>query len=265
LLSVLREETTGANAAEPGALSHKHSLGQIGYSSDSLEELHASICRWLRGPRQTTRTIGYVNPHVFNMAMKNERLRQFLAEADIVSVDGLGVALGVLVLKGQRVTRTVMTPLFDRVLETSDLPPLTAVLIGATDEVAVASAAAMNAASPKIKIIDTINGFAPMPDYLAFLRRHADADVVLIAMGSPRSEELSLQARDQFAGKLLWCIGGGTLHFYAGTLWKVPRVVSALGLQWLWRMLNEPRITPRYFVGIPVFLGHLLRIMFSSR
>jgi UDP-N-acetyl-D-mannosaminuronic acid transferase (WecB/TagA/CpsF family) len=65
-------------------------------------------------------------------------------------------------------------------------------------------------------------------------------------------------ASQLFPGKLYWNIGGGTLRFHAGTQRRVPRIVSILGTQWLWRMVFEPRIAPRYVIGIPVFAKHLL-------
>ena len=122
----------------------------------------------------------------------------------------------------------------------------------------------MNRVAKRIEVIATRHGYLPIADYLSFLRGHADADLVLIAMGTPRSEELALAAVGLFPGTLYWNIGGGTLHFYAGTLRRVPPIVSTLGLQWLWRMVHEPHLSRRYLFGIPIFVSSLVALLFSK-
>lgn len=239
-------------------LSRKADLEGVGFSPESHDELYAAVCQWLRGRRGTTCVLGYVNPHVFNLARSNDQVRRFLQSADVVTVDGLGFALAVRWLMGHRQTRTVTSCLFDRVLATEDLPKLRAVLIGGSRLIAERGAAAMNRVARRIEITAVCPGYQPVEDHLAFLREHLNADAVFVAMGTPYSEELILAARELFPGKLFWSIGGGTLHYYAGTLRRVPQWVSSAGLQWLWRILYEPGIAPRYLVGIPRFLAHLL-------
>jgi N-acetylglucosaminyldiphosphoundecaprenol N-acetyl-beta-D-mannosaminyltransferase len=236
----------------------------VRYSPESLDQLYVSICRWLSAPdRSRSVAIGYLNPHVFNLAQKNQDLKTFLKEADIVSVDGVGVALGILLLKRRRTTRTVMTPLFDKVLASTEIPRLKALLIGGSPEVAAKGAMAMNAASPRIEIVETFHGYHSVEESLVFMGQHQGVDLVLIAMGSPHSEELMLAARRQFRGKTLWSIGGTTLHFYAGTQPRIPAMVSGLGFQWLWRIVHEPHVTPRYVIGTPAFGFHLLKHLVS--
>lgn len=243
----------------------KGELCGIAYSRGTLDQHAQAICDWLRGDRSPGATIGYVNPHVFNLAMKNAKVRAFLAEADLVGVDGLGVALAVLWLKGERLTRSVMTPLFDKVWGTENLPPLRAVLIGGTDEVVRLGAAELNQTKRRMEVVATCNGYQPAGQQQEFLRQHADCEVILVAMGTPRSEELILEARRELKGKLFWSIGGGTLHFHAGTQPRVPPRVSTLGLQWLWRIVHEPHLTPRYLVGTPVFAWSVLRSLFARK
>ena len=240
-------------------------LGVVTYSRGTLGDHHATVCDWLRENRTESRMIGYVNPHVYNLAKKNPTLREFLARADLVAVDGLGMAAAALLVNRHSQTRTVMTALFDRVLATEDLPAHCAVLIGGNEEMMAKGAAAINRASRRIEVIALRDGYQPMADYISFLREQRAADVVLIAMGTPRSEELALAAAGLFPGKLLWSIGGGTLHLYAGTKRRAPSIVSTLGLEWLWRIVSEPRIAPRYLIGVPVFIAAMLRLLFSKR
>ena len=245
-------------------LSTKSGLGGIGYSSDPTAEIYRSLCAWMHGDRQTSRLVGYVNPHVFNLARANPIVREFLAQADIVTVDGIGLALGILLVKGERVQRTIMTPLFDRVLATDDLPRLTAMLVGGNEDEATLGADRINRTSARIQVVHACHGFRPVAEYVAMLQGDEPVDLVLAGMGTPRSEELLLKARDIRPGILCWAIGGGTIQYYAGTKRRVPKMISALGLQWLYRMVREPRTAPRYVFGIPIFFRHLFRILLSE-
>ena len=246
---------TGTPAPQiDNAFPSKSQLCGIGYSRGTLKDFHVAICRWLRASdRPKNTTIGYVNPHVFTLAMKNEAIRTHLDQANIVTVDGGGVSIAVWLLNHERVTRTVMTPLFDSVLSEPNLPKMRAVVVGGSEQVSRDGATAIQRACPQMEVTGCIDGYKPMQTHLDFLRAHEDVDVILVAMGSPRSEEFILQGNALFPEKLFWHIGGGTLNYYAGALRRVPKIISLLWLQWLWRIVFEPKIFSRYAIGIPVF------------
>ncbi len=256
---VLKEMRAPSAAARFPAFSPKAQLCGIAYSCGTIDDFQRDISKWLRGDRSAGVVVSYVNPHVFNLAKKHDCVRELLDKADIVSVDGVGFAVAAWLRNGRRQSRTVMTPLFDRVLEDADLPRLPAVLLGGSGEASKKGAAGINRLSRNMQVTAAIDGYQPLPRYIDFLREHSTVDVILVGMGTPRSEELILEASAMFPGKLFWNIGGGTLQFYAGTLLRVPKIVSKLCLQWFWRMLFEPRLVPRYVIGLPVFAGHLLR------
>ena len=253
------QASAAGHSGELAAVGAKADIDGVFFSPETRSELCSGICGWLRSDSKHGRIATYVNPHVFNVAKRNQTLRDLLRTADIVAVDGIGFALAVRWLTGYAQTRTVMTPLFDDVLATETLPQLRAVLIGGATEVMEEGAKAINRATGRIEIIATYHGYATCDEHLHFLRAHSEIDVVLVAMGSPRSEELIARARGVCAPKLFWNIGGGTLHFYAGTLKRVPQRISRLGLQWLWRIVHEPTIAPRYVIGVPKFLASVAR------
>ena len=155
-----------------------------------------------------------------------------------------------------------MTPLFDGVLAKSRAVA-NAILIGGSEDVLAKGAEAINAASNGMRVTVTASGYEPTEKYLELIEAHPECDVLLAAMGSPRSEELILAASKRFTGKLLWNIGGGTLHFHAGTQARTPRLVSAIGMQWLWRIVHQPSIAPRYVIGTPLYLFRLLVTLVS--
>jgi exopolysaccharide biosynthesis WecB/TagA/CpsF family protein len=85
-------------------------------------------------------------------------------------------------------------------------------------------------------------------------------DVVFLAVGSPQQELIAemLRRRGRYAGLVL-CVGAG-LEFLTGTKPRAPQWLSGLRLEWLFRMLTEPRrLAPRYVALAPRFCRLLVR------
>ena len=90
---------------------------------------------------------------------------------------------------------------------------------------------------------------------------HSHADILLVCLGSPRQERWI--AANRPAGVLAAAALGGSLDVWAGNVTRAPRVLSRLGLEWLWRMCLEPK---RFsgLADIAVFLAAILRERLKS-
>jgi N-acetylglucosaminyldiphosphoundecaprenol N-acetyl-beta-D-mannosaminyltransferase len=87
----------------------------------------------------------------------------------------------------------------------------------------------------------------------------ARPDIVLVAFGAPKQELWMHLRRDALAPAVLLGIGA-SLDFVAGHVRRAPRWVSQAGLEWLWRLLREPRrLWRRYLVDDPRFAAILWR------
>jgi len=96
--------------------------------------------------------------------------------------------------------------------------------------------------SPWISTIPTEEEIASVVSDL----RAARPDLVYVALGSPKTERLAAELRDQLPD--IWLIGVGiSLSFIAGTVRRAPRWMQRLGLEWFHRLVQEPRrLAPRY-------------------
>jgi N-acetylglucosaminyldiphosphoundecaprenol N-acetyl-beta-D-mannosaminyltransferase len=84
-------------------------------------------------------------------------------------------------------------------------------------------------------------------------------DVVLVALGAPKQELLIMRIRQQVKPAVLLGVGA-SLDFVAGTMKRAPRLVSSLGLEWAFRLVQEPRrLWRRYLVNDPKFALILAR------
>lgn len=96
------------------------------------------------------------------------------------------------------------------------------------------------------------------PDVITRVRA-AQPDIVLVALGAPKQELFSHEQREALAPAVLLGIGA-SLDFIAGTRSRAPRWVSRAGLEWLYRMAQEPkRLGARYLLRDPEFVAILAR------
>jgi N-acetylglucosaminyldiphosphoundecaprenol N-acetyl-beta-D-mannosaminyltransferase len=95
--------------------------------------------------------------------------------------------------------------------------------------------------------------------------RAANADLVLVALGAPKQELWIAEAATDLRPAVLLGIGAA-VDFIAGAARRAPGWMSASGLEWLFRLAQEPRrMWRRYLVRDPEFLVIVLRDLLRSR
>jgi N-acetylglucosaminyldiphosphoundecaprenol N-acetyl-beta-D-mannosaminyltransferase len=191
-------------------------------------------------------------------------VRELVAAADLVVADGMP-----LVWAGE----LQGSPLPERVAGSSLVLSLTAAaadagasvfLLGGNPGTADAAVAKLTALSPQLRIAGTLCppfGFDRDPTWLhrvEQLLRERVPDIVYVALGFPKQERLIAELRARVPAT--WFVSCGiSFSFVAGEIPRAPATMQRLGLEWLYRMAQEPkRLYRRYlFHGIP-FLVHLL-------
>jgi N-acetylglucosaminyldiphosphoundecaprenol N-acetyl-beta-D-mannosaminyltransferase len=89
--------------------------------------------------------------------------------------------------------------------------------------------------------------------------------LVLVGMGSPRQEQWSWKYLRNCAGATVLTVGG-LFDFYSGRIRRAPIFWRDAGMEWVWRMLQEPRrLAKRYLVGNPLFLALALEQRLRGR
>ncbi|NEP18022.1 MAG: WecB/TagA/CpsF family glycosyltransferase [Leptolyngbya sp. SIO4C1] len=90
--------------------------------------------------------------------------------------------------------------------------------------------------------------------------RASSANVLVVGVGAPKQEKWIIQHRDQLPSINIFMAVGAALDFEAGCKPRAPQFVSELGLEWLYRLLSEPkRLWRRYLVDDLPFLGLVLQ------
>ena len=94
--------------------------------------------------------------------------------------------------------------------------------------------------------------------------KNAKPDILFLALGSPRQEIWLAKYKDTIGAKINMGVGA-VFDFYSGTKARSPEFLQKFGLEWLWRLFNEPgRLFRRYIISdIPFFIKEYFRIKFQ--
>ena len=86
-----------------------------------------------------------------------------------------------------------------------------------------------------------------------FLQSNSQARIVFLAVGSPQQELIASQYHKINNDKLLICCGNA-INFAIGNTKRAPSFMSEYGLEWLYRMVQEPiKMVPRYISNLKIF------------
>jgi len=201
---------------------------------------------------------GFCNAHTANVAARNAEFRAALQQM-IIFNDGIGVDLASQLLYGSafpdNLNGTDLTPrLLDR------LPAGTPVyLIGSPPGVAEKAAAVLEGRHG-IRVVGSHHGFfaAEEEEGIAASIVASGARLVLVGMGNPRQEVWAARHVRTIRVPIL-CIGA-FLDFSAGRVSRAPAMVRNLRLEWIYRLMLEPRrMARRYLTGNMAFLFAVLR------
>jgi N-acetylglucosaminyldiphosphoundecaprenol N-acetyl-beta-D-mannosaminyltransferase len=131
-------------------------------------------------------------------------------------------------------------------------------LLGGNRGAAEACAERMVADNPELRITGFLCpplGFEKDPEMIREIARTLrvfDSDIVYVALGFPKQEQLALQLAREFPST--WFVGVGiSFSFVGGEVKRAPRWMQATGLEWVHRLIQEPRrLFRRYVVeGLP--------------
>ncbi len=127
--------------------------------------------------------------------------------------------------------------------------------LGAAPGVAEAAAAQLSAQFPHLRIIGTFAGSPKEEDAPGIIQRinTSGAKILLVAYGAPK-QDLWIHKHLKDLPQVKIAMGvGGTFDFFSGLRKRAPLFLRKLGLEWLWRLILEPRRFKRIFTAVVVF------------
>ena len=200
------------------------------------------------------------NPEKNFSVPRNPALYDAYKSADILLPDGIGIVLAARLLHGARIRRIPGAEFCFDICEAAVATGSPVFVYGAKEAVNRAAAARLRERYPGLVLAGRSDGYVPeekMPQLVDAINR-SGAKVLFLALGSPRQELWFARHKDDLEN-IRVCQGiGGTLDTIAGTVRRAPEVWRRSNLEWLYRLLKEPRRIRRQKV-LPLFAARVAR------
>lgn len=204
---------------------------------------------------------GCLNPHSVETAVADAEFRQALLEAEFLTADGIGIVYLSRLFGGgvrRRITGSDVFFGLSRVM--NEVGGRSCFFLGSTDETLGKIRRRMGWEFPRIRVAGTYSPpfktefDAADTDEMVRRVNEAQPDVLWVGMTAPKQEKWIHRNRDRLAVDFAGPIGA-VLDFYAGNIKRAGPVWQELGLEWLPRLVQEPRrLWRRNLVSTPSFV-----------
>jgi len=204
-------------------------------------------------------TIFASNPEKNFSVPRDPVLFEKFKKADLLLPDGIGMVLAVRCLEGVRMERVTGIGIMQEICRVAAEKGYGIFIYGAKEEVNEAAADNLAIMFPDLKIVGRAHGYQPgdQMDALVGCLNDSGAKILFLALGSPKQEQWIARYEGRLEHVRV-CQGiGGTLDVLAGKTKRAPKLFRRLGLEWLYRLITEPKRWKRQKV-YPVFAGQVL-------
>lgn len=199
-------------------------------------------------------TVGFLNQHGVNLMLEDQATFTSFQSLDFLLRDGIGISLALKYFSMSEGANLNGTDLIPQIVDNFNDTNTDYFVLGTHSPwLEIGSEKLLKGKAKVIK-----DGFHPVDEYISFLKQHIDPErfsVIILAMGMPKQERLATRIKGEIAGTGLVICGGAIIDFYAERFKRAPAWVQKCSLEWLYRLIKEPRrLFKRYVIGIPVFL-----------
>ena len=206
-------------------------------------------------------SIGVVNAAKLVHMQGEPDLREAVQSSDLVVADGMSVVWASHLLGGSLPERVAGIDLFERLLGLAEDAGYSVYLLGAEPDVLEAAVRVVRQRHPRLRIAGSHHGYfspAEEPDLVKTIAA-SRPDLLFVGMSSPKKEVFLARWGEEIGAPV--CHGvGGSIDVMAGKVRRAPGVWQRLGMEWLYRVLQEPRrLWRRYLVTNTQFLWMVLR------
>ncbi len=200
-----------------------------------------------------------VNPEKNFSVLKDPAFYEVIKNADLLLPDGVGVVLAARILYGVKIERIPGSEFIFEICNIAATNQYRVFVYGAKEEVNKKAVEALKELYPKISIAGRANGYVDqteMPDLVDRINA-SKADILFLALGSPRQEKWYADHKDQLKNIKI-CQGlGGTLDTIAGNVRRAPKIWQKFSVEWLYRLITDPRRIKRQKV-LPLFAAMVI-------
>lgn len=228
----------------------------------TMHETVEKISHWIQSDEVCNHYVVTPNvDHIVNLH-SNPAFKQAYAGASLIVADGRPVVLASKLL-GKSLPEVVpgsdLVPAIFDYFQHQENQPLSVFLLGAMPGVAEKARENIHQQWPNVNVVGLFSpnfGFEKSAEQslqICDMVSATKADVVVFGVGAPKQELWSKQYAQHLNAKVILCVGA-TIDFLAGEKARAPVWVRKIGMEWLHRMMSEPkRLAKRYLVDAFIF------------
>jgi N-acetylglucosaminyldiphosphoundecaprenol N-acetyl-beta-D-mannosaminyltransferase len=227
-----------------------------------MDEVVGLCATSLRSRRRTL--VGVVNAAKIVKLQRDPVLRDSLLDCDVLIADGQSVVWASRLLRAPLPERVTGIDLFERLLQLADRDGRSVYLLGARPEVLDVLQQRIRERFPGVIVAGVHDGYFDVRDsgVVAADIARSHADMLFIGMTTPKKEIFLGAYGDRLGAPVLHGVGG-SFDVMAGLTKRAPVRWQRLGLEWLYRLLQEPRrLGRRYLTTNSAFIGLTLKELF---
>jgi N-acetylglucosaminyldiphosphoundecaprenol N-acetyl-beta-D-mannosaminyltransferase len=237
----------------------------IGIKVDNVSEDEALslIDGWVDGGAPAYMAV--VNAAKLVSARRHDQLRRALLSAGLVTADGMSVVWASRLLGSPLKERVTGIDMFERLIGHAARRGASVYLMGGRDEAVDGTVNRFTREYPELKVAGYRNGYFDAAETGAVVEqiRQSGAELLFVAMGSPMQEIFIASNLEATGARFALGVGGAFDHL-SGLSRRAPVWMQRAGLEWLYRLLSEPRrLWRRYLIGNLLFTCLLAKQLVS--
>ena len=196
---------------------------------------------------------------------KDEVLAESVKACDLINIDGMGVVLGARFMGFEIPERVAGVDLFHNLLDMSAEKHFPVFLLGAEETIVAKTVEKVKQRHRGLEVVGYHHGYFWDDEKMVVDKIKASgARLLFVAITSPKKENFINKWQDQLGVDFVMGVGG-TFDVVAGKVKRAPLWMQNYGLEWLYRVIQEPRrMWKRYFVTNSMFAWMLLKQKFLN-
>ncbi|MBM7571366.1 WecB/TagA/CpsF family glycosyltransferase [Aquibacillus albus] len=235
-------------------MANKETILGVDVSNETYDSITKQLFYNIEEKKQSF--IVAVNPEKIMKASKDPQLRELINSADYQIPDGVGVLIASKLQGGSISNRITGIDLMNALIEEAEKQGKRVFLYGGKPGVAEVAAKRLKETYPNLCLAGILDGYQKDNDKIIDTINDANADLLFVAMGSPRQEEWIRANREQLNVSVFQGVGG-SFDVLAGNIKRAPGIFRKFGLEWLYRLIVEPWRWKRQ-LALPRFLVQVI-------
>jgi N-acetylglucosaminyldiphosphoundecaprenol N-acetyl-beta-D-mannosaminyltransferase len=204
-----------------------------------------------------------LNPEMIVEAQSNDSFKSIINEADLCVADGTGILLADRLLNGTTLPERIRGVDLMLAICTPDVINNKRIyLLGAGQGIAKRTAEVLKKKYPHLNIVGAEEGIdirspkSKVQSPKKYTEQNAELverivrakpDILFVAFGAPK-QEIWIHENIKKIPSIRLAIGiGGSFDFISGRIYRAPRIMQKLGMEWLWRLVQEPKRCKRIY------------------